>query len=58
LIPNRALLHCCVVLQVLYRAAKQRFDEEDDFKTRAREAVTELQGGRPEYLQVGVGVGG
>jgi hypothetical protein len=45
---------------VLYRAAKQRFDEEDDFKTRAREAVTELQGGRPEYLQVGgwVGVAG
>ena len=45
---------------MLYRAAKQRFDEEDDFKTRAREAVTELQGGRPEYLQVGgwVGVAG
>ncbi|KAI3424703.1 hypothetical protein D9Q98_008093 [Chlorella vulgaris] len=38
-------------LQVLYRAAKLRFDEEEDFKTRAREAVTELQGGRPEYLQ-------
>ncbi|PRW45481.1 arginine--tRNA chloroplastic mitochondrial-like isoform X2 isoform B [Chlorella sorokiniana] len=38
-------------LQVLYRAAKQRFDEEEDFKTRAREAVTELQSGRPEYLQ-------
>ncbi|EFN53033.1 hypothetical protein CHLNCDRAFT_26194 [Chlorella variabilis] len=38
-------------LQVLYRAAKQRFDEEEAFKQRAREAVTELQGGRPEYLQ-------
>lgn len=76
---------------MLYRAAKQRFDEEEDFKTRvgwkpvecthqlnasgrgltctpctpathilllpstppqAREAVTELQSGRPEYLQV------
>lgn len=38
-------------LQVLYRAAKQRFDEEEDFKTRSREAVTELQRGRPEYVQ-------
>jgi hypothetical protein len=41
-----------VVLQVLYRAAKARFDEEEDFKTRSREAVTELQGGKPEYLKV------
>lgn len=38
--------------QVLYRAAKARFDEEEDFKTRAREAVTQLQGGNPEYHQV------
>lgn len=38
-------------LQVLYKAAKQRFDEEDDFKTRAREAVTRLQSGDPESLQ-------
>jgi arginyl-tRNA synthetase len=38
-------------LQVLYRAAKQRFDEEEDFKTRSREAVTELQSGRPEYVE-------
>jgi arginyl-tRNA synthetase len=38
-------------LQVLYRAAKQRFDEEEDFKTRSREAVKELQGGKPEYVQ-------
>lgn len=38
-------------LQVLYRAAKQRFDEEDDFKTRAREAVTRLQGGDEESLK-------
>lgn len=38
-------------LQVLYRAAKARFDEEEDFKTRAREAVTQLQGGNPEYHQ-------
>lgn len=38
-------------LQVLYRAAKQRFDEEEDFKTRSREAVRELQSGREEYVQ-------
>lgn len=37
-------------LQVLYRAAKARFDEEDDFKTRAREAVRRLQSGDPESL--------
>ena len=36
---------------MLYRAAKQRFDEEPEFKVRSREAVTLLQGGRPEYLQ-------
>jgi arginyl-tRNA synthetase len=37
---------------VLYRAAKARFDEDEEFKTRAREAVTELQSGRPEYRAV------
>ena len=39
-------------LQTLYRASKKRFDEDDDFKTRAREAVRELQGGNPAYVQV------
>ena len=34
-------------LQVLYKAAKKRFDAEEDFKARAREAVTRLQGGDP-----------
>ena len=38
-------------LQVLYRAAKQRFDEEEEFKTRSREAVKELQDGKEEYVQ-------
>jgi hypothetical protein len=32
-------------LMELYRTAKKRFDVEDDFKTRAREAVTRLQSG-------------
>ncbi len=38
-------------LQVLYRAAKQRFDEDEEFKTRSREAVRELQSGKEEYVQ-------
>lgn len=38
-------------LQVLYRAAKARFDEDEEFKTRAREAVTTLQGGNPDYVR-------
>ncbi|GFR41960.1 hypothetical protein Agub_g2757 [Astrephomene gubernaculifera] len=37
-------------LQELYRAAKKRFDEEEEFKTRAREAVTRLQSGDPASL--------
>jgi hypothetical protein len=36
----------------LYRAAKGRFDAEDDFKTRSREAVTALQSGDPESIAV------
>jgi arginyl-tRNA synthetase len=36
-------------LQVLYRAAKARFDEDEVFKTRAREAVTQLQSGDADY---------
>ncbi len=36
--------------QELYRAAKARFDEDEEFKQRARVAVTELQGGKPEYV--------
>jgi arginyl-tRNA synthetase len=33
-----------------YRAAKKRFDEDPDFKTRARLAVVALQGGDPEAM--------
>ena len=32
------------------RAAKERFDADDDFKTRARIAVTKLQNGEEAYL--------
>jgi len=37
-------------LQDLYKASKLRFDAEEDFKTRARAAVTKLQGGDKEML--------
>lgn len=38
-------------LMELYRTAKARFDKEEDFKTRSREAVTRLQGGDPASLK-------
>ncbi|KAG1677444.1 hypothetical protein FOA52_001899 [Chlamydomonas sp. UWO 241] len=38
-------------LMTLYRNSKKRFDEEPDFKTRAREAVTKLQSGDPTSLK-------
>jgi arginyl-tRNA synthetase len=34
----------------LYKAAKKRFDVDDDFKKRAREGVVKLQAGKPEEL--------
>jgi arginyl-tRNA synthetase len=37
-------------LVALYKAAKHRFDADDDFKVRAREGVVKLQGGNPEAL--------
>eukprot|EP00879_Flechtneria_rotunda_P008355 GHRR01008752.1.p1 GENE.GHRR01008752.1~~GHRR01008752.1.p1 ORF type:complete len:557 (+),score=163.22 GHRR01008752.1:140-1810(+) len=37
-------------LQELYRAAKRRFDEDENFRTRAREAVTRLQSGDAECM--------
>lgn len=39
-------------LEDFYRAAKQRFDEDDDFRRRARQAVVELQAGDPVALQM------
>lgn len=35
-------------LVAFYREAKQRFDEDEDFKERSRKAVVELQSGDPE----------
>ena len=37
-------------LVMLYKAAKKRFDVDDDFKQRAREGVVKLQAGNPEEL--------
>jgi arginyl-tRNA synthetase len=43
-------------LMQLYRAAKKRFDEDEEFKVRAREAVTRLQSGEATRGE-GAGVG-
>lgn len=37
-------------LVMLYKAAKKRFDDDDEFKTRAREGVVKLQSGNPDEL--------
>ncbi|XP_026193681.1 arginine--tRNA ligase, cytoplasmic [Cyclospora cayetanensis] len=39
-------------LQVLYRASKERFDRDEEFKAKAREAVVALQSGDPTALQL------
>ncbi|KAF6982855.1 hypothetical protein CFC21_001184 [Triticum aestivum] len=36
-------------LQVFYKASKQRFDEDAEFKDRAQQAVVRLQGGEEKY---------
>ena len=37
-------------LVMLYKAAKKRFDDDEDFKTRAREGVVKLQAGNAEEI--------
>lgn len=39
-------------LMELYRTAKKRFDDDEEFKTRSREAVTALQSGDPDSIKV------
>ncbi|MCG6202163.1 arginine--tRNA ligase [Psychromonas antarctica] len=39
-------------LEIFYRAAKGRFDESEDFATRARNLVVELQGGNKACLKL------
>ena len=41
---------CSAGLQSTYKAAKAHFDEDAEFKDRARRGVTKLQGGDPGYL--------
>ena len=44
--------HCsAAVMQGMYKASKKRFDDDADFKERARRAVTLLQGGDPEFTK-------
>ena len=38
-------------MQGMYKASKKRFDDDADFKERARRAVTLLQGGDPEFIK-------
>ncbi|KAF4372277.1 hypothetical protein G4B88_007021 [Cannabis sativa] len=38
-------------LQAFYKASKQRFDDDADFKVKAQQAVVKLQGGESEYRQ-------
>ncbi|EEF48160.1 arginine--tRNA ligase, chloroplastic/mitochondrial isoform X2 [Ricinus communis] len=38
-------------LQAFYKASKQRFDADSEFKERAQKAVVRLQGGEPKYRQ-------
>lgn len=35
----------------MYKASKKRFDDDADFKERARRAVTLLQGGDPDFIK-------
>lgn len=37
-------------LEVFYRDAKERFDNDEEFATRARQSVVKLQSGEPEYV--------
>lgn len=37
-------------LQTMYKQSKKRFDEDPEFKERARKAVTQLQGGDAQFI--------
>ena len=39
------------LVQKMYKASKKRFDEDAEFKDRARKAVTQLQGGDPQFVE-------
>lgn len=46
------LIHICMLLlQSMYKASKERFDDDPDFKERARKAVTMLQGGDADFIK-------
>ncbi len=37
-------------VQKMYKQSKKRFDEDPEFKERARKAVTQLQGGDAQFI--------
>ncbi len=37
-------------MQKMYKQSKKRFDEDPEFKERARKAVTQLQGGDAQFI--------
>lgn len=37
-------------VQSMYKASKKRFDDDPEFKERARKAVTQLQGGNADFI--------
>lgn len=39
------------MVQKMYKASKKRFDEDAEFKDRARKAVTQLQGGDAQFVE-------
>ncbi|EEF31409.1 arginine--tRNA ligase, cytoplasmic [Ricinus communis] len=51
--PNFEDVNECAIdnLQAFYKASKQRFDIDFEFKERAQKAVVRLQGGEPKYRQ-------
>ena len=46
-----AVLYVAGALQGMYKASKKRFDEDPEFKERARKAVTLLQGGDADFIK-------
>ena len=39
-----------IAVQIMYKASKKKFDEDSEFKERARKAVTQLQGGDAQFI--------
>ena len=44
------LTQLVIAVQTMYKLSKKKFDEEPEFKERARKAVTKLQGGDEQFI--------